>query len=149
MDKKTVENEFNEGLKLLDSKEFISAIECFKSAYNFEPNNPKYMSYYGLCIAYTEGNPQVAIELCNRAIKSESLCSNYYYNLGKVYVQSKNRKKSVAALKKALELDKNNSEIVRLLTRVGMRTKSALPFLSRDNPVNIYFGKLKSFLSEL
>ncbi len=146
---KSTEQVFKEGLKFLNSLDYNSAESCFRVAYDSDPTSPKHLSYYGLSIAYNEGNPQVGLELCSRAIKVDSMNPDFFYNLGCVYKKMKIRNKAIQTLKMGLKLDRSNQKIIDEMNNIGLRTAPAISFLSRNSFLNIYFGKLKSFLSEL
>jgi tetratricopeptide (TPR) repeat protein len=146
---KKAEIEYKKGIKFLDSKDFSNAEDCFKKAYDINPNISKYLSYYGLSIALADGNPRVGIELCNRAIKMDCLNSDFYFNLGKIYMKMKDRKNAILALKHGLKIDKDNPKIKEEYKNIGRRSKPAVSFLTRDHLINIYLGKLKTFLNEL
>ncbi len=146
---KNPETEFKKGVEFLESMEYKNAEDYFKNAYNINPDKPKYLSYYGLSIALAGGNPRVGIELCNRAINMDCMNSDFYLNLGKIYALTKHRKEAIMTLKHGLSLNKDNTNIIKELDRIGLRAKSVLPFLSRNNYLNIHLGRVKSFLERL
>lgn len=143
------DEEFNKGLELFELNEYVKANEAFKRVHEFARDNSIYLSYYGLSIAFAGGNPQVGVELCHRALKSDSFNPLFYLNLGKVHARMKHRKEAIIALKQGLKIDRNNQKIIAELNKIGLRSDPAISFLSRNSLVNIYFGKLKTFLKEL
>lgn len=143
------ESEFDTGLDLLEKTDYEGAKECFKNAHEGDRENPKYLSYYGLSMAYSDGNPLVGIELCNRAIKMEPENPEFYLNLGKIHAKIKDRQNAMAVFREGLEFDPKNKELINELNKIGQRKSSAVPLLSRNNIANVYLGKLKSFLEKL
>ncbi|HEY5648792.1 MAG TPA: hypothetical protein VIU33_04795, partial [Nitrospiria bacterium] len=49
---------------------------------------PDLLSYYGLCTALVEKRFQVGITLCKAALEADMLRSDFYLNLGKVYLRA-------------------------------------------------------------
>jgi tetratricopeptide (TPR) repeat protein len=146
---KSAQREFKKGKELLLDNDYLAAKEHLKNAYDLKPKNAEYLSYYGLGIALSGDNPQVGIELCSRAIKINPSTPEFFLNLAKIYIKIKDRKKAMQTLKEGLNVDKNDPDILREFHNIGQRKETVLPFLSRNNIMNIYLGRLKTFLSKL
>ena len=146
---KQADQEFLKGISLLESKDYYNAEKSFKDAHDLDPENPRYLSFYGHSIAFAGKNPQVGIELCCRAIKAEQRDPDFYTNLSRIYIMIKDRQGALATLKQGMDAMPGNEKILDEFNKIGQRKSSAIPFLSRDNICNVYFGRLKSFLIKL
>lgn len=137
---------FRTGLYNLKTKRFKEAKSFFKQALQFQPDEPLYMSYLGLCIAMQDRAATEAAILCECAIEKEFYRPELYCNLGKVYMLLGNRRKAHNAFKKGLALDSDDHEIKRELEKMGVRKQPMFPFLKRTHLLNRYSGRLLSIL---
>jgi tetratricopeptide (TPR) repeat protein len=86
------------------------------------------------------GKIGLGLELCTRAIKKEYFKSEYYLNLGKVYLHAKNKKGALTVFTKALRFDPDNDEIHEMLIVLGLRKRQVIPFFKRSNILNRILG---------
>lgn len=136
------EEEFKKGLLFFKQNNLEKAIKAFEIAYKEDKENAKYMSYYGLCAALKLGEIGLGLELCTKAIKKEFYKTEYYINLGSVYLKADNIKGALTVFKKGLKFDPENEIIHKELVKLGARKNSILPFLKRSNPINKFLGIL-------
>jgi len=136
------EKYFKDGQKLLRNKNIREAMIAFKYALELNPTMPRYMSYYGLSWAMGSNSPKEALYLCQQAVKKTLVQPDLFCNLGKVYLLRGDRRKAYAAFQRGLALDKGNKPILLELKTMGNRKKPILPFLPRDNALNILTGKI-------
>jgi hypothetical protein len=47
----------------------------------------------------------------------------------------------VESLNAGLRLEPNNAQLNRIFDRIGRRRPPVVPFLSRDNPLNVWLGR--------
>jgi len=107
-----------------------------------EPENPKYQSYLGLCIAFERGKIKEAVSLCERALQAEPQKVECYLNLGRVYLRAGLKLRSVEVFRKGLRIDNKNPEIIAEIQAMGLRNKSIISYLPRDHFLNKYLGKI-------
>jgi len=86
--------------------------------------------------------------MCRRAIKLSPLVPILFVNLGRVLVESGRRKEARECFMRAYEIDNTNAPAALELSKMGIRRRPVLPFLSRNNPLNIYLGKLRCKIYE-
>ena len=139
---KDPEELFKAGLFLLKRGRVESALSAFKGALALKENEPRYMSYLGLCLAMTQGRAREGVALCEMAAKKEFYRSEMFLNLGRAYLYAGNRRKSHSAFRRGLSLDRENSDIKGELDRMGVRRPPVFPFLDRKSAVNKLAGKL-------
>ena len=101
------------------------------------------LSYYGLCLAMHKGRVKEAAEFCQLALEKEFYNAEHYLNLGHVWIVGRSRRKAVDALDRGLAVDPNHGEMQRLRTEMGIRKRPVIPFLGRDNPLNVSLGKMR------
>jgi tetratricopeptide (TPR) repeat protein len=106
------------------------------------------LSYYGLCLALHRGRIKEAAEFCWLAVEKDHYNPDAYYNMARVWMAGKSRRKAVEALEKGLALDSKHPGLKRLRTEIGSRKVPVIPFLHRDNPLNISLGRMRSRMKE-
>lgn len=134
----TQEEDYLRGLTIfLDTygTEDVPAIQNSKSAQG--------LSYFGLCVALVRKEYKHAIDLCRRAIDLEFYNADHYANLGRIYLVMGNRKKALETVESGLRLNMNHERLRAVRRMIGIRSKPALPFLDRANPINVSLGQAR------
>jgi Flp pilus assembly protein TadD len=121
---------------------FEQAEALLQETLKIEPANPIYLSHLGLCIGIL-GDPAKGEEICRQAIRLNKDESILYVNLGRVLISQGNRQAAWENFERAYKLDNTSAPAALELSKLGVRRKPVLPFLSRDHALNIYFGKLR------
>lgn len=134
--------QFITGKRFLREENMDRALRSFEKAYREDKENPAYMSYYGMLKAIRSGEIGLGLELCTRAIKKEFFKTEFYINLGRVYMTAGNKKGAIKVFKKGLKFDPQNEDLHRLLVELGFRSRPVIPVLDRSNPVNKFLGIL-------
>jgi len=132
---------FKAGLVMLRNDNVQEAIVAFEHALRLAPDEPFTLSYLGLSMAMLRRRVHEAMAFCERAVKMEQYQPELFCNLGRVYLMSGSRQRARQAFHRGLELDPKNEEIQEHLRRMGIRKTPPIPFLPRDNPLNITLGK--------
>jgi tetratricopeptide (TPR) repeat protein len=144
-----------ESLKLIDEAcvltrdhEYLRALTMFLEIYGSENQppltNPKAangLSYFGLCLALVKKKYKEAIDLCRRAIDLEFYNGDHYANLTRVYTAAGNRKKALETAEAGLKILPEHEELRAARADLGVRSKPAVPFLDRSNPINVTLGQ--------
>ncbi len=143
------EDSFRKGLKALKSgfrqKEamaFFEASLLLDSRGQKSSGQPRYRSYYGLCLSSTKGKMKDALKLCRKATKDEFYNYEVWLNLGKVEKQAGNSLKAHKALVRALHLSPRKAEVREELKSLGLRREPLFSFLGRSNVVNRLLGRI-------
>ncbi|MBI5025134.1 MAG: tetratricopeptide repeat protein [Nitrospirae bacterium] len=137
---------YSKGISFLRKGNTLNALAQFQKAFEIEPQNPKYQSFFALCSAIERGTVNEAIVSCKKAIGREPETPELYFNLGKVYLKANKMGEAIEAFRQGLKLNANNKEISAILDTLGTRKRPILPFLSRDNFINKYLGFILSKL---
>jgi len=109
---------------------------------------PNALSTYGLCLALHKGRVKEAAEFCTVAIEMEFFNAEHYMNLARVWMAGKARRKALEAIDRGLGVEPRHSGLHRLRVSFGLRKRPVVPFLPRDNPVNVALGKVRQSLKE-
>lgn len=133
---------FLRGLEYLRRNHLPEAANAFRCLFKEDPNNPLYLSYYGLILALLEENFQDGINFCRAAILLAACESELYINLGRVYARAGQRKKALETLVEGLKYATEKGQLLAEMKRIGCRRKPVLAFLSRDHFLNKSLGKL-------
>jgi tetratricopeptide (TPR) repeat protein len=128
--------------------EYLQALTSFLDVYGTADspplNTPKAaggLSWFGLCLALVRKEFKPAIDLCRRAIDLEFYNGDHYANLARVYLAAGNRKKAVETAQQGLKVAAGHAYLVEVRHTLGVRSRPALPFLDRTNPLNVSLGQ--------
>ena len=137
-----------EAIKAAREEDFLRAITLFIDIYGTEdsppirtPKDASGLSYFGLALALMQKKFKPAIDLCRRAIDLEFYNGDHYANLARVYVTAGNRKKAVEIADEGLKLVHGHAYLERVRDSLGVRSRPAVPFLDRTNPINVSLGQ--------
>ena len=102
------------------------------------------LSYYGLCLALHRGRIKEAAEFCLFGIDKDRFNADAYHNMARVWIAGRSRRKAVDAIERGLAIDPRHKALVKLRDDIGIRKRPVIPFLHRDNPLNVSLGKLRA-----
>lgn len=131
--------------------DYLRALTMFLDVYGTEnapplktPKAAMGLSWFGLSLALVQKNYKPAIELCRRAIDLEFYNGDHYANLARVYVAQGNRKKALETAEEGMKNVHEDHEYLQAVrTSLGVRSRPAVPFLDRTNPINVSLGQAR------
>ncbi|MFZ3209427.1 MAG: tetratricopeptide repeat protein [Geobacteraceae bacterium] len=129
-----------QGVDALMNGEGNRALAFFEQAVAIS-RTPLYCSNLAYCLAKERGDFRQAITLCREAIKDEPRNSIHFLVLGRIHLMAGRKKEAIRIFRMGLRHQKNK-DIIYELNSIGARKSPALPFLTRENPLNRYLGKL-------
>lgn len=133
------------GIQAAEREDFHQALTIFSSIYNEESDDPvDGLSHYGLCLALVEKRYKPAIRLCQRAMSVQFYNAAHYANATRIFIAAGNRKRAVEALENGLKQLPKDALLLQVRDRIGWRRGKAIPFLHRDNPLNVWMGKRRA-----
>lgn len=138
---------FNQALEMLSRSHVRGAIKHLEEALQISPNNPGYLSHYGLCIAMEREDYDAAIKLCERALKIDPKDVMSRVNLGKVLRLRGENGAAYEEFLRAWRSDKSHPAPASELSRMGIRRPPVLAFLPRSHWLNVRLGRLRARLS--
>lgn len=142
------ENSFHRGIASLNAGDRLAAAAYFEAALRldrqYHPHRPsmKYLSYFGLCLAFATNRQEEAVRLCRQAARSEFYNPDVYWNLGRVALLQGNRREAHQAFLQGLAIDKAHAGLRFQIRRLGVRRPPVLPFLSRHHTLNRWAGRM-------
>lgn len=140
-------DEFFSGLQAMQDGHFRQAERSFREAYDAAAQTDacrdSYLSFYGL--ARLKAGEASGIELCRRALSNQQrkaavIDADMYENLARAELQLDNRKAAIQCLKLGLKQNPHHYGLRLLREQLGVRRRSALPFLPRSHPLNQSLG---------
>lgn len=130
----------NKALDAIAQEQEYIALALLEQARSLE-NEPVYLSAKALCVAKVRRAFKEATYLCREALELEPANPVHYLNLGKIYLLAGQKKKAMQVFRTGLKYGRN-AEIAAQLDRLGLRRPPIFRFLSRNHPLNKYFGIL-------
>jgi len=103
------------------------------------------LSLYAACLAH-QGKLKEAVEMCREAIADEPHNAEAHLNLARVYLEAGARRKAIESLNRGLAIAPRHPSLLVLRERLGRRKSPIVPFLPRDNPLNVALGRARASL---
>ncbi|MGC8762381.1 MAG: hypothetical protein ACP5VN_01905 [Acidobacteriota bacterium] len=132
-----------EGIELLDRGLTFDAQTVFEGYLEAHPDSALALSFVGMLRACAGAPPSEGLDLCQQAVRQdpdEPLC---YLNLAKAYMANDDRYQCVRTIHRGLKYrSPHRQRLLDFYRTIGIRRKPPLPFLSRDNPLNEFLGRL-------
>lgn len=140
-----VEAILKRGIAAVEKEDYQQGFQILSGIYTLNSDDPvDGLSHYGVCVALLHKKHKEGLRLCHRAIDIQFYNSVHYANTTKVYLNLGNRKKAVAILDQGLERLPKDQVLMDLRERIGWRRGNPIPFLHRDNFLNMYMGKRRA-----
>ncbi len=140
---------FNLAEEKINHNHFREAMNLLREALSIAPNNPDYLSAYGVCLAKERESYDTAIELCRRALKIKPNDPDLLVNLGKVLRLRGDKAAAHEAFLRAWINRKGHSGAAAELCRMGVRRPPVLSFLPRSHWFNKYLGMIRAKLERI
>lgn len=106
------------------------------------------LSHYGLCLALHRGRIKEAAEFCTFGIEKDRFNPDAYLNMARVWLAGRSRRKAVEAVARGLAVDGRHKGLLQLQKQIGVRKTPVIPFLHRDNPLNVSLGRMRARMKE-
>lgn len=148
---KAAEESFKKALAAYQSRKKVEAMALFEAAVMLDSRakqdgqvDPRYRSWYGMCLALEGGKFREGLSLCRKAAQEEFYNHQVWLNLGRVEMEAGNKRQAHEALRRGMHLApaREKKRYQHLLDVLGMRRKPFFSFLNRNHPLNVFFGKL-------
>ena len=135
--------EFREGLAKMRDGEAEKAKALLRQASERDPENPYYLSYYGLSLAYAEGKWADAERLCHTAVCRSRRQAQLYLNLAEVYQASGRKQAAADTLARGLHYMPTDQRLQGEIGKLATRRPPVLRFLPRTHVLNRICGFLR------
>jgi Flp pilus assembly protein TadD len=134
---------WDEGLAAYAARDLPGAHAAFERAHRRDPRDPRFMSWYGLTLVLVEKNSNLGVSLVDQAIRVAGPGPELLLNSARVHLALNQRERAVRAVSRGLELWPQDPRLVLAQATMGTRSVPVLPFLSRNNPLNRFLGRLR------
>jgi len=136
--------DFVKGIEFLEQCSVGDSVACFKNACNSSVVSdkflPKYKSYYGLsCLL--NGDVK-AIYICRSLVNICPYDADVCLNLARAEAFINNRKEALQVIDRGLFFSAHHDGLNALKSKLGVRGPRCVPFLPRNNLLNIALGRL-------
>ena len=135
--------DFRVGLARLRDGDAVAAIGLLRQAARRDPENPYYLSYFGLGLGHAEGMWGEAERLCHRAVCRGRRQAQLYLNLAEVYVFSGRRQAAVDTLALGLHYMPHDLRLRDEFSRLIVRRVPVLKVLPRAHVLNRMLGRMR------
>lgn len=139
----TPQESVEKGQELLRSGLQNAALEQFASAYERDPANARYRSYYGWAVALIENRVDRGLSLCRSALRDDYDNPEVYCNLAKVLLAFGRKSEALRYLRRGLMVAPTDPLLIREWRTLGVRKRPVLPFLSRRHLLNRFLGRIR------
>jgi dihydrofolate reductase len=134
---------FRFGLAHLKDGRSFEALAAFRQAASLEPQNPYFLSYYGLALGHTSRNWDEAEALCLAGLRKRRQIPQLYLNLADLYRCRGRVADAVETLTEGLRFTGSDGRVVEALAMFGVRRPPVFSFLGRSHPLNKYLGSVR------
>jgi tetratricopeptide (TPR) repeat protein len=141
-------NSFKQGVQLLKGGYPQRALVELRRCVEIESANPYYLSFLGLAIARAERKWAEATKLCETALQMKRKELQLHLNMAEVYASAGHRESAIDTLDRAIESFGPDARLVKARSRIEKRRSPILPFLPRQNALNVSLGKLRHRVSK-
>ena len=132
-----------EGLVRYLARDLTGAHAAFGQAHRRAPGDPRAMSWYGLTLVVVERNLTMGALYCDEALRAAGPEPELILNQARVQLFLGHRQRAVRVVVRGLELAPDDPALRAAREAMGWRGRPVLPFLSRENPLNVWLGRLR------
>ena len=140
----TTDASYHLALEHIRRTHFRKATQALAEALRSSPDNPYYLSAYGVCIAREGRNFEAAVRLCRLAINMLPYDTELRVNLGRVYRLKGDNGAAYTLIHGAWEIDQQHAGAAMELKRMGIRREPVLKFLCRSSFPNPILGRVRA-----
>jgi Flp pilus assembly protein TadD len=132
-----------DGKALFFARDVGAAHQVFERAHRANPRDPVAMSWYGVTLVLVERNSNLGVSLCDQALRVAGAEIELLLNQARVHLGLNQRERAVRAIARGLELWPDDPRLQAARDALGTRRAPVIGFLSRNNPLNRVFGRLR------
>jgi tetratricopeptide (TPR) repeat protein len=132
-----------EGLALFQQGDVPGAHDCFQRAHRKAVSDARAMSWYGVTLVLVEKNSNLGMMLCDQAVRTAGPEPELCLNQARVHLALGQRDRCVRAIQRGLEQAPRDPALMSAQATLGWRKKPVLRFLSRNNWLNRWLGRVR------
>lgn len=104
------------------------------------PIPPAILAYYGLAVGHSR-NVREGLKICLEALTLDRHNANIYLCLARLYVLARSKKNAIDVIAQGLRVSRKHRGLNALRQELGVRQRLPIPFLPRENAVNVGLGR--------
>ncbi len=136
---------YGNALNAMKSQDYFAAERAFaKTLKTLNEQDERYnlvTSYLGLAQVLTD-DPE-GLLLCRDAAGNEVVNGNVFLNLACAELASDNRKRTIDAIRRGINIDTHNRHLNHACKKLDCRERCCFNFLPREHRLNRFFGRLR------
>ena len=114
---------------------------CDRLSHHEKKIPPTVIAYYGLALGHS-ANVREGLQICLGALSVDRRNPTIYLCLARLYVLAGSKRSAVDVIAQGLRYRANHRGLNALRVDLGVRQSRPIPFLPRENPVNIRLGRV-------
>jgi hypothetical protein len=134
---------FHEGLARYREGDAAAAHALFERSHRRAPFDARFMSWYGLTLVLVERNSNLGVLYCDQALRVSGPEPELLLNQARAHLALGQRERAVRSIIRGLAAAPLDPALKAAQASMGWRRKPVLPFLSRDNVLNRWFGRIR------
>ena len=146
----SADTHFRRGIAALNERDSARAATHFEEAIYAERlqgairPRARFLSYYGLSRALTNGATREATQACEVAVARDSFDPTLHLNLARVYLLAHRKTRALEVLERARGLHPGHPALEALLKRVDRRSRPVVRKLGREHAFNRVLGRVRT-----
>jgi len=135
---------FINGIEFLKRGMMAQAAHCFEMAYEQVSYKDLHYNKYASFCGYLRvlNGDRGGLSICREVARNELYDGDVFYNLARCEWHYKDRKRTVMVLNHGLEIDGGHPGLREFRQSLGVRRKTLIPLLPRNNVLSNKIGKL-------
>ncbi len=135
-----------EGVRSFRAADLAGAHRAFERAHRRAPGDARAMSWYGVTLVLVERNSNLGVLYCDQAVRLSGPEPDLALNQARVALALGQRDRAVRAIERGLDRTPGDPGLEAAQAALGWRRRPVLSFLSREHPLNVWLGQLRSRL---
>ena len=114
---------------------------CDRLSHHQKKIPPTVLAYYGLALGHCQ-NVREGLRICLEALSADRRDPMIYLCLARLYVLAGSKRSAVDVITQGLRVRANHRGLKALRSGLGVRQSRPVPFLPRENAVNVRLGRV-------
>ena len=133
--------------RYLEAGRIDLAEACLRSGLERAPDHAECTAYLGVCLAAGQRKYVTAEKLVKNILASNPYDPTAWYALGRINLLGGRREQAFRNFAKAKQVSRDDAGVEKMVDQMDPRRPPVLTFLPRNNPLNVWLGRLRSHFS--
>lgn len=104
------------------------------------PIAPAILAYYGLAVGHSR-DVREGLRICLDALSKDRRDPSIYFCAARLYILADSKKSALDIIAQGLRISRSHRGLTALRQSLGLRQRVPIPFLPRQNAVNVKIGR--------